>query len=555
MRGRSNRGRMAVALALGAVIAAGCPRRLDPRAQELPGVRREDVERYRLALRALDEQDPGRARALAEPLARPEAPLELAERARYVLGVASYRLGDLATARTLLRPLAERLEPGEDAIELQAILADLARRQGQVVEALGHYERFYRGARPVEQAYIRAEATRLVALLPPEAQASWRQRLELPAGSAVPPSGAVGLVVPLSGRDRPLGDRVLRGVLLGLGLLEAGGAPLELHVRDSASSVERAAAAAAELAATGVVALIGSPARGERAAVEREAAGRGLLVLDVSLATAEPSRGRTLRLARPPEVRVRALCEHLVREGHRSVALLAPETPFGRAMVQQAAEALRGRVRIVGELTFPDGATTFVAVAKQLLQLRPEALLLPVSAAQLELIAAQLAASGVIPTQNVPGTRGGQAPPVRLVLSTAEGLGERLLRHAGRYLQGAVLAPISLGGLPVDDPALAALGERFRRVLGEEGGALDALAHDAGHLLVQACAAGAGGRPCTAAALERGLEGLQRTGATGPLSFDAQGQRSGPALLVRIDGMQLRMVHPPKVSYNGRSAG
>src|SRR5207253_3199463 len=84
------------------------------------------------------------------------------------------------------------------------------------------------------------------------------------------------------------------------------------------------------------------------------------------------------------------------------------------------------------------------------------------------LIAAQLATLNV--TRSA-GHHGGGT-----LYATADGAGARLLGNAGRYLQGAVLAPVFFGGI---DERSAALVERYRAAFTEEPGAADALAYDA----------------------------------------------------------------------------
>jgi ABC-type branched-subunit amino acid transport system substrate-binding protein len=192
-------------------------------------------------------------------------------------------------------------------------------------------------------------------------------------------------------------------------------------------------------------------------------------------------------------------------------------------------------VKVLGELSFAANATTFLAPAQKILELQPQAVFVPATAAQLELIAAQLAASGALQTYRV--EKRDTEPPVRLLLSSAEGMGERLIKNAGRYLQGAVLAPIAPGNAPVGNP-----GERGRFFgYADDGGgeplALDALGYDAVQLLRAAFASACpeGGEACTAEALVAALRKSSLEGTTGPVSFDAAGQRGGPAWLLRVE--------------------
>jgi branched-chain amino acid transport system substrate-binding protein len=591
---------------LGAMVTSGCPRRFDPRAEEIragssaaetsyrearallqegrapeaeAALRRFTVEHPTDPLRpqatvlqaraALQQGEAARAVDLLLPLlsdrqgggGRPagSVPQAVQDRARFVLGLAQHRLGDFAGARANLQPFADQIVDSEDGTELHAILADLARREERVADALREYERFYNGSgtSALEQAYVREQVRRLSISLPPREAAEVRRRFGLDAqaptqGQGMPSSGqapAVGLVLPLGGKDRALGERVLRGALWGAGFFD-GASGLRLHVRDAGPTPQSAAAAVSALAQEGVVAIIGSPGRGPQTEeILTQAARHGLPVLDTSPVSGVPGaarRGASYRLLHPGADRVRALIAHALNRGARTLAVLAPATAYGKAMSAQVATELAGkRARLVGQLSFPEGATTFAAQARELLALRPEALLLPVTVPQLELIAAQLATSSVIPTQDVV-PKGGQAPPVGLLLATADGMGERLLRNAGRYLQGAVLAPLSAGAVPVADPGLPPPDEvaRYQQHFGDEPGALDALGRDAARLVLAACenGGGLGTGPCTPARVARALPGLKLPGATGPLGFQQDGQREGPPLLLRVEGDSLRPV-------------
>jgi ABC-type branched-subunit amino acid transport system substrate-binding protein len=276
-----------------------------------------------------------------------------------------------------------------------------------------------------------------------------------------------------------------------------------------------------------------------------------------------PSR-LTFQLLRSNAARAQALARTLAGSGLPTVAILAPATPSGQNMTRAFLDALAdkngrsaaaGAVQVTEQLTFADNATTFTAQAKKLLAAAPAALYVPASATQLELIAAQLAASGVLPiykvTRGTADNPGLASPPVQLLLSSAEGMGERLLKNAGRYLQGAVLAPLSAGRLAVADNAPStptARWDGYTEQVGAEPGALDALGYDAVLALRTACARLHAQSPtarCAGETLAGSLRSLTLQGATGPITFDDSGERSGPVLLLRVEGTALKSVSEP----------
>lgn len=614
-----------------ALLFSGCPRRFDPRADEIHSASPELESEYRKAeqllrhgeLQAADEAlrgfltkyavtakedpllpvatllsarcarvlgQPARARDLAQPLLQGtgnQAPW-IVDRAKLELGLAQYRLGELTPARNLLASLADQIVDSDDATELHATLADLWLRDNNPSQAARQLELFFagQGVSPLEQTYVREQVQLLLPRLPQSEQQRLRQRLGLseagsltqaanPADSRLP-HAVVGLVLPLTGKSGPYGDRILKGGLWAADLLgkaptsgmapaNAGFQPLasiELLVRNSVGA--DIASVVKELSGAGVTALIGPPARTPEAAQLAEQAERqGMVVLSLSPATggtpSVPAGTRTFQLVRSNAARAQGLARTLIRSGLTTVAVVAPTTAYGQAMTKAFTEILAGsQVRVISQQTFEDGAQTFTGLSAELLAKQPAALFVPAAANQLELIASQLAASGVLPIYKVSrGTAdkpGLANPPVKLLLASAEGMGSRLLKNAGRYLQGAVLAPLSSGGLQLsaNDQATIQAGpwaahwEDYAAQVGAEVGVLDALGFEAVRLVQTACGqvqspASSGARnSCTSQQLASKLQTLRVEGSTGPIAFDAQGQRTGEPLLLQVDGNILR---------------
>src|SRR5581483_8208432 len=152
---------------------------------------------------------------------------------------------------------------------------------------------------------------------------------------------AVGCLLPLSGKGRALGERALRGALLAADVLDvqlASGPPLELRVRDTASDPARAQTAVEELAAEGVAALPGSPERGasQTSAVRADALGVPLLEL-----APDPSRRGelTFKMVRDRSSAAQALVQRALKSGAKTLAVLAPDSAYGRSMAQALVDA------------------------------------------------------------------------------------------------------------------------------------------------------------------------------------------------------------------------
>jgi len=164
-------------------------------------------------------------------------------------------------------------------------------------------------------------------------QASGRRATELRlrwAGSLERP-GLYGLLLPLSGPLRPFGERALRGALLASRLFSGGEDPgIRLAVADSAGDAAVATAALRQLAARGVLGVVG-PLKGNVAA-ESSRVGRELGVPLVCLTPApEAAGGGAFRLYLREEDETARLAEYAIDErGIGRFAILYPDTTLGR---------------------------------------------------------------------------------------------------------------------------------------------------------------------------------------------------------------------------------
>jgi ABC-type branched-subunit amino acid transport system substrate-binding protein len=539
---------------------------------------------------------PDKARALVEPLAGhpskddpvPTDPTQA--KARYLYGLALHRQGEHARAREVLRPFVDAIRPGDDAYELRAVLAEDAAAVGDVEDALRQWDLFWPGARPAEKEYVKARISELVgklsaletmklwsaldknsigaafvgrrlaaerraagdlagekAFLDDSQSARERAGLESAKGKAAIPvarrgamgRATIGIAVPLSGKSRALGERAMRGALLAAELLggtgaTGDGAAIELRVRDTGSDPARAASAIAELAEEGVLAVIGSPAKNEAQLQVSKAAELGVPFFQ--LARDDAKRGETtFKMVRPRSAVAVALVERAKRGGAKSVAVLAPDSAYGREMAQSLVEAARAAgLRVAADLRYPESATTFVEPARRVRDAGVDALLIPAPASHLALIAPQLGAMGLVRMVNVKPT-GKQLT----VYATGDGVNASVLLSTGKYLQGAVLAPTFFAD--AGDPAMASFLDRYRRSYGEEPSGLDALSFDA----VRAARLGAmmigddAAKARANLALQLGRASEER-GVSGALGFSG-GERVGAPHVYVVDGNELKL--------------
>lgn len=106
-------------------------------------------------------------------------------------------------------------------------------------------------------AKARSALDRLPRTLSPAAETERARLLARATDRAGDAEATLGLVLPLSGPYERIGESILRGFVLASGIYAEPPSKLRLLVRDSGGDAERAAAASRELAAAGVVAIVG----------------------------------------------------------------------------------------------------------------------------------------------------------------------------------------------------------------------------------------------------------------------------------------------------------
>ncbi len=547
-----------------------------------------------LARLALARGDAETAKGLLSPLTSPPPDEGTGSSARYYLGLAETRLGNFARARELLLPFlppAGAAGPGDDSlVELRGALAEATAGAGDVPAAIELWDAYARGGHASEKAYARERITALAGQLAPDATVQTyraapekglaRALLGDAAASALrsrgdsagaaeimsetasartaagfdPPGarsaspgdpGRLGLELALSGRFQPVGEAALRAAMLATGAPAAAG--LQLIVRDAGGNPERAGDGVEDLArgesVIGVLAALDPKALAFEADGSAAPAGRSglpLLVLDSGPGKSAGSTvGSTFYLVHNASARARALAETALRVGARDFALIGPDTAAGKAL----RSAFRGDVvggggRVVADVSYPPGATSFTAAVATIKKSSPQVLFVADGADRLELIAPALAAADLwgapwgAPRPS--GAPGKPRPRNILLLSTASDLSPRLLQSAGRYVQGTLLAPGFYAGAA--DPQARGFVDAYHAAYEQDPHATEAYAYDGVNAIRAAVAAGARTRVELTNALSTGtFEGL-----TGALHFGADHGRVDSTRLYVVDGDEIK---------------
>jgi ABC-type branched-subunit amino acid transport system substrate-binding protein len=545
-----------------------------------------------LARLALLRGDVAGAAKRLEPLAATPPEAGVASGARYYLGLCEARLGQYARARELLTPFLPRAGSagaGDEAlVELRGALAESTAGVGDLAAALALWEGYDRGAHPHEKAYARLKAAELAAELPPElAQKTYAASPEKGLARALlgakvigylraqgDASGAstveaetaearralgfedagtragagdpthLGLVVPLTGKFQPVGEAAMRAALLATGMpAPATGreAPVQLAVRDVALDGDQPGRALSELGHDeSVIGALGAGDRKTEAGTVKAATEEGIPVL--SLDDLAPGAATSaFQLVHAPEARVAELARRALALGARDFAILGPDTASGKRLRDAFRQAVTsGGGRVSAEAAYPPGATAFTAPVAALKKGTPQAVFVADGAERLELVAPALAFADLWPAPwgKRPGPEAGSVGRKGarnvLLLATANDLSPRLLQSAGRYVQGALLAP----GFYADasDPAAKSFVDAYRAAYGQEPHATEAYAYDGMNALRAAAASGR-----TRADVLRALATGSFAGLTGTLRFGAEHERVDPPRVYTVDGEDIKL--------------
>lgn len=189
-----------------------------------------------------------------------------------------------------------------------------------------------------------------------------------PAGATLP----VGLLLPLTGGNAPLGQAMLNAAQLAL--FDQGDRRIELLPRDTRGTPSGAAQAAQAALADGAVALAGPLTLGETAQAVGTARGR----VPVFAFTSDETQAGTgiWVLGITPSQQVRRIVAAASEAGARRFALLAPDDAFG----QRLAVALRSAAQSLGAppptIILASNRGDMAATAQQLVGSPPDAVLI-----------------------------------------------------------------------------------------------------------------------------------------------------------------------------------
>jgi ABC-type branched-subunit amino acid transport system substrate-binding protein len=263
----------------------------------------------------------------------------------------------------------------------------------------------------------------------------------------------VGALLPLSGRGREVGRQILQGMQLAA--LDEGGP--ELVVEDTAGNPSKTTAAVEALIGDQrVVAVLGpvGSRTTEAAAASTRRAGVPLLSFSASEETTGAGE-QVFRFLYSPRDELTALVGKARARGLSRFVILYPDHGYGRTMErlfdQEVAAA--GGVYCEG-VAYPPGTKSFMDYVRTVLETTCDVVLFADVADQVALIAPTFAAEGAWSIAG--GALPGHAEREVHFLLPSLSWSTKLVRRAGRYLQGALVA------LPFYEASEATLNQHFR---------------------------------------------------------------------------------------------
>ncbi len=406
----------------------------------------------------------------------------------------------------------------------------------------------------------------------------------------------VGVILPMTGRFRPVGEAVMRGVRLAL-----EGSGLELVVKDSQGDVMIAGRAVEELVfEDGAIAIIGPILADDSRRAALVAEELQIPILSLSRQEDIPELGPwVFRNMLTNSAQAKALAEYATEVlGYRSFAILHPDIPYGQDLTNLFWDELDARGATVrGIESYAHDQTTFTEQARKLVgryhledrhdylegvqrirqetndafrrrkaieRLRQgldpivdfEALFIPDEWRRVGLVAPALAVEDIVTNacdprdlERIRKTTGKRNLKTVTLLGTnlwsspkdADGV-PQLVSRGGKFVQCAIY----VDGFYADSqrPGTQRFMKQWRDGnLRGEPGLLEATGYDSAAMLRSVIAAGARTREDLRERLA-GLKGFE--GATGTLHFDDQGDAQRPLFFLNVDLKGIKELEPPK---------
>ena len=365
----------------------------------------------------------------------------------------------------------------------------------------------------------------------------------------------LGVLVPQTGPASFYGDRVLKGIQLAVLAYNTQNAAnrVELVVKDTESSPEtppdKAVTGLAELAAKGVVAVIGP-----LLTKEVEAVAPSLAKLQIPLfSPTAPGVGLPglspwiFRNVLTNSAQAAAAAQYGLRQNLKKFVIFAPDDAYGRDLTRVFTQELARKAEILATINYPPETNDFGPYIRKLIEIDLRSQRIPIPDDDKERKKLFQAYAPTFDALYLPGyaEKVGLLLP-QLVFYNISGktiIGSNnwhtpdLIERAGRHAEGAVIVD---GFYPESqDPAVKAVVDAYRSAYQDEPDNLSAQAYDAAAMVLSLLAA----KKDTPAAIREGLLNLRDfPGISGSTSFMGSGESQKKLFLIMIEDGKFTLV-------------
>jgi branched-chain amino acid transport system substrate-binding protein len=354
----------------------------------------------------------------------------------------------------------------------------------------------------------------------------------------------IGALLPQTGQLAFFGDRVLKGVQLAVHAynLQEPDRRVELIVKDTEGSPEKAVAALGELATKGVVAVIGPvTTRDEEAIVP------SLEKLKVPVIRPAASRSGfseksawIFRNALTIDSQASAVAQYALDLRLKRFVIFYPDEPYGKDLAHLFARELVRKAEILASVAYPPDTRDFGPYIKRLIEidLRSRRIPIPDDEAERKKLFEEYTPS--FDALYLPGyaERVGLLIPQlafynitdKVLLGSDNWYSQDLIERAGRYADGAVFVA---GFFPESsDPAVKTVVDAYRSAYQEDPDILSAQSYDAAMMVFSLLKE----HKDTPTAVRDGLLALKDyAGISGSATFAGNGEAQKKLFLVKVE--------------------
>lgn len=343
-----------------------------------------------------------------------------------------------------------------------------------------------------------------------------------------PPQKAIGIILPLSGKWKSVGQKVLKGVALASGVFSDRDTPnVDYLIRDYGNDEARIPQIIDELDREGhVVAIIGpiGNSAGEIACKQIQQKGiPNLIFSQTGLTPVEGSYcfGNFMTIY----IQTRTLLQAARELKATRFAIIYPTDQFGETCTKSFEQlAPQFGIQILKKISYAPQKNDFKDVVQALKAVPCEAVLIPDTAKKAAMIASYL------PYYNINNVR---------LFGTNLWDTPEFVREGGRNVQGAIFVSGFFDGNP--DPGVKQFHSAFTAVFGSNPTIWEASAYDSALILQSILQGGA----TTRAAVRQGIAGLNDFhGVTGLTSFTSNGLTRKEITVLTVRGSTVQVFAP-----------